>query len=184
MGPVDRRCGAGVGRDDKACGGKIEAEFESGTGAISWECPACGDRGSISNWQETPWDRGGRKDLPDIRRITYRRGLVAGPKELGSLKTTVLEGPTLTLAVIVAIHDNRVLEASGIYGDPEAGEPLEYDDLTIEEASKTTRIWVYNRGIMLFTSHDEIFTRIHRVCSAIERESRQGVPAAGIGEAR
>jgi hypothetical protein len=48
------------------------------------------------------------------------------------------------------------------------GDPLEYDELTIEHAGGTTRIALYNRGIMLLTTNDEFHKRVHRFCETIE----------------
>jgi hypothetical protein len=41
----------------KRCRGQIEAEVASDTHAVHWHCPACGNRGTISNWEGTLWDR-------------------------------------------------------------------------------------------------------------------------------
>lgn len=85
---VDIRCRKRPGR--KACEGKIQAEFETGTSNIIWRCTMCGDRGVIHHWQGTPWDKGGRTELPMIQRITYRHGLVSDDdlEDLSGLKTT------------------------------------------------------------------------------------------------
>ncbi len=44
----------------KPCSGEIEIRFQGRTGAIAWMCPVCGEKGTISNWKGTMWDR--RKD--------------------------------------------------------------------------------------------------------------------------
>ena len=67
----------------------------------------------------------------------------------------------------MAIYDNRLLGAAGEYGDPLVGDPLEYDELTIEHAGGTTRIGLFNRGIMLFTTNEEFYRQVHRVCETI-----------------
>jgi hypothetical protein len=41
----------------KRCTGDIIAELNSGSGAIHWECPWCGENGVISGWKGTLWDR-------------------------------------------------------------------------------------------------------------------------------
>jgi hypothetical protein len=41
----------------RRCRGEIMAERRPGTDAIAWECPVCGDRGLISGWQDTLWNR-------------------------------------------------------------------------------------------------------------------------------
>lgn len=41
----------------KPCRGLIAAAIHPDDGGIEWVCPVCGDRGYISNWQGTRWDR-------------------------------------------------------------------------------------------------------------------------------
>lgn len=39
------------------CREPIQAVVHRESQDIDWHCPRCGDRGRISNWQGTPWDR-------------------------------------------------------------------------------------------------------------------------------
>ncbi len=55
----------------------------------------------------------------------------------------------------------------GEYGDPLGGDPLQYAELVIEHAAGTTRIALYNRAIMLFSTDEEFYKQVHRVCCAI-----------------
>ncbi len=48
------------------------------------------------------------------------------------------------------------------------GDPLQYDELVIEHAGGTTRIALHNRAIMLFTTDEQIYRQVHRVCCLIE----------------
>jgi hypothetical protein len=109
--------------------------------------------------------------LPTITQVTYRHGLVDDDdfEELSGLESVVLEGNSISREIVVAIYDNRLLEAGGEYGDPMAGDPLEYDELTIEHAGGTTRIGLFNRGIMLLTTNEEFYRLIHRLCGTIEQ---------------
>lgn len=166
QGKLNVKCRRKPGR--KACSGTIHAGFEPETSNIVWSCSVCGDRGLIHHWQGTPWDKGGRPELPKIHRVTYRRGMLADPEDLSGLESTVLEGPALSREVVVAIHDNELLGATGDYGDPMVGDPLQYDELLIEHAGGTTSIALYNRAIMLFSTDEELYKQIHRVCCAIE----------------
>lgn len=160
------RCRRRPGR--RPCPGRIDANFETGTGYILWQCPVCGDRGLIEHWQRTPWDQGEREALPDIRRVTYRRGLLEWSDQSAGCGRVVLEGELIPREVVVAIHDNDLLGLEGTYGDPRAGDPAECDELVIEHAVGRTAIVLYNRAIMLFTTDDEIYRRIHRVCCVID----------------
>ena len=49
--------------------------------------------------------------------------------------------------------------------DPEAGDPIQYEELRIEHDQGAVEIVVYNRAILLFTTDSEAVRRIHRVCS-------------------
>ncbi len=44
--------------------------------------------------------------------------------------------------------------------DPEAGDPIEYDELQIERDQGGVEIVVYNRAILLFTAESEAVRRI------------------------
>lgn len=113
--------------DRKPCPGTIQTGFEPGTSNIIWNCPVCGDRGLIQRWQRTPWDKGARPKLPKIHRVTYQRGMLTDPEDLSGLDSTVLEGPALSREIVVEIHDNELLGASGNYGDPLVGDPCYID---------------------------------------------------------
>lgn len=107
--------------------------------------------------------------MPKIHRVTYRHGLVDDDdlEDLTGLESVELEGDAISRNIVVAICDNQLLEAAGDYGDPLVGDPLEYDELTIEHASGTTRIGLFNRGIMHLTTNEEFYKRVHRVCETI-----------------
>jgi hypothetical protein len=49
------RCRRRPGR--KPCAGLIGTDMDPDTDAIMWWCPACGDNGTITNWQGSRWDR-------------------------------------------------------------------------------------------------------------------------------
>jgi len=41
----------------KPCAGVIGTDIDPDSDAIVWWCPVCGDKGTISNWQGSRWDR-------------------------------------------------------------------------------------------------------------------------------
>jgi hypothetical protein len=41
----------------KNCRGNIMAAVDSPAGPVHWQCPVCGDGGTVSNWQATKWDK-------------------------------------------------------------------------------------------------------------------------------
>ena len=169
---VHIKCRRRPGR--KSCPGTILAAFEAGTNNITWHCSICEDGGLIHHWQRTLWDKGGRPELPKIHRVTYRHGLVDDDdlEDLTGLERVELEGDVIARNIVVAIYDNQLLEAADDYGDALVGDPLEYDELTIEHAGGTTRIGLFNRGIMILTTNEEFSKRAHRVCETIEQAGK------------
>jgi len=66
------------------------------------------------------------------------------------------------------------MNSLGTYGAPEAGEPIQYDELRIEHGQGEVEIVVYNRAILLFTTDGEAVRRIHWVrCRLDETRGRR-----------
>jgi hypothetical protein len=107
---------------------------------------------------------------PVIRKIICRWGLTDDYTNLKELKANVLGQGELSEEVVNAIFDNDLLTAGGVYGVPEVGDPVEVTSLQITHEQGVTEIVVYNLGIMLFHTDDEIYRRVLRVRSAIERQ--------------
>ena len=63
-------------------------------------------------------------------------------------------------ADVLALLDHHLLDVAGTYGDPNAGDPIQYDHLLIEHDQGAVEIVVYNRAILLFTSDSEAVRRI------------------------
>ena len=57
---------------------------------------------------------------------------------------------------------------AGTYGDPETGDPIQYDELRNEHDQGEVEIVVYNRAILLFTTDSEPVRRIHEVCCRLD----------------
>ena len=64
--------------------------------------------------------------------------------------------------------DRHLLDRRGTYGDPEAGDPIQYDELRIEHDRRDVEIVVYNRAILLFFTDSEAVRRIHQVCCRLD----------------
>ncbi len=62
----------------------------------------------------------------------------------------------------------HVLHLGGTNGDPEKGDPIQYDELCIEHDEGDVEIVVYNRAIVLFTTDSEAVRRIHRLCCRLD----------------
>ena len=56
---------------------------------------------------------------------------------------------------MLALLDQHLLDLGGSYGDPGAGDPVQYDELRIEHDQGVVEIVVYNRAILLFTTDSE-----------------------------
>ena len=83
----------------------------------------------------------------------------------------LLKALCITPKIIRSIHENDLLSAAGTYGEERLGDPVQYDYLKIEHEGGTVEITVYNRAIMLFTTDDEIYKHIHRLCCRINDPS-------------
>jgi len=53
-------------------------------------------------------------------------------------------------------------------GDPEAGDPIQYDHIRVEHEQGAVEITVHNRAILLFTTDREAVRRIHQVCCRLD----------------
>ena len=71
-----------------------------------------------------------------------------------------------------AINEEDLLNLGGVYGDKNAGYPVEYDHLKLVLTDDTVDITVFNRGITLFTSDDEQVRRIHRVLCKLDESGK------------
>jgi hypothetical protein len=78
-----------------------------------------------------------------------------------------------------SIREERILELGGVYGDPDAGDPVEYDHLKLVSSEGEVEIEFFNRGITLLFTDDERVRRIHRVLCRLDEE--QAVIRSGGG---
>ena len=69
---------------------------------------------------------------------------------------------------VVALVDAHLLALAGTYGDPEAGDPIQYDELRMEHDQGDVEIVVYYRAILPFFTDSEAVKRIHQVCWRLE----------------
>ena len=68
--------------------------------------------------------------------------------------------------------DHHHLDLVGTYGDPNEGDPIQYDELRIEHEEGDVEIVVYNRAILLFRSDSEVVRRIHEACCRLDDIAR------------
>ncbi len=53
---------------------------------------------------------------------------------------------------VLALLDHHLLDLGGPYGDPNAGDSIQYDELRIEHDRGAVEIIVHNRAILCFTT--------------------------------
>ena len=127
-----------------------------------------------------------------IERVSYRTGFVQRLEEAGHLPAITFDAADLPEEVL-ALLEHHLLDLAGTYGDPNAGAPIQYDELRIEHDQGVAEIVVYNRAILLFTTDDdEAVRRIHQVYCRLDdiaaqhrRASLRAVPrycSSGCGE--
>jgi hypothetical protein len=106
--------------------------------------------------------------MAGIERVIYRSGFVKRLREAASLPAITFKAADLPEDV-VALVDAHLLDLGGTYGDPEAGDPIQYDELRIEhDQGEGVVIVVYNRAILLFVTDTEAVRRIHQVCCRLD----------------
>ena len=86
-----------------------------------------------------------------IERVVYRSGFVKRVREAASLPAITFEAADLPDDV-VALVDAHLLDLGGTYGVPEAGDPIQYEGLRIEQDEGDVEIVVFNRAVLLFTT--------------------------------
>lgn len=101
--------------------------------------------------------------IKNLEKIKYRKGMLDEGMKPDNLPVKVWSGIKIPAEVRKAINEENLFNLGGIYGDKNAGDPVEYDNLKLVLADDTVEITVFNRGITLFTSDDEKVRRIHRV---------------------
>ena len=179
------RCRRRPGR--RPCVGRIRAVIEVDSRQIAWECPVCDDNGIIHHWEGTPSDRtpeGQGSARPEDRppaasvagrivRVTYTRAMLDHVADVATIPSTTLRGETLPPVVIDAIERERLEELAGEWGEPDAGEPIEYEWLRVASERGAFELTLFNRGILLIFYDDERIRLMHRalcvVHDAVER---------------
>ena len=108
-----------------------------------------------------------RRDTSRFAAGLLPRGLREAPWGGARLPATTIAAPDLP-GDVLALLDHHLLDLGGAYGDPEAADPIQYDELRIEHDQGAVEIVVYNRAILLFTTDSEAVRRIHQVCCRVD----------------
>jgi hypothetical protein len=110
--------------------------------------------------------------IQNLEKVEYRKGMLDKGMKLDDLPVKVWSGTKIPAAVRKAVNEENLFKLGGIYGDKNAGDPVEYDNLKLVLTDDTVEITVFNRGITLFTSDDEEVRRIHRVLCKLDEPGR------------
>lgn len=101
--------------------------------------------------------------IQDLEQIEYRHYMLEKDMKPDNLPAKVWRVAKIPADVRKAINEEDLLNLGGIYGDKNAGDPVEYDHLKLVLKDDTVEITVFHRGITLFMLDDERVRRIHRV---------------------
>ena len=110
--------------------------------------------------------------IQDLEQIEYRKGTLEKGMKPEDLPIEVWRGARIPAEIRKAVNEENVLNLGGVYGNKNAGDPVEYDNLKLVLTDDTVEITVFNRGIMLFTSDDERIKCIHRVLCKLDRSGK------------
>ena len=110
--------------------------------------------------------------IQDLEQIEYRKGILDKGMKPEDLPVKVWRGARIPAVVRKAINDEDLLNLGGVYGDENAGEPVEYDQLKLVLTDDAVEITVFNRGITLFTADPERVRRIHRVLCKLDESGK------------
>jgi len=109
--------------------------------------------------------------MAGIERVVYRSGFVKRLREAAHLPAITFEAADLPEDV-VALVDAHLLALGGTYGDLNAGDPIQYDELRIEHDEGDVEIVVYNRAILLVFTDSKAVKRIHQGLLPARRHGR------------
>jgi len=117
----------------------------------------------------------------ELRRIEYRQGILAPGMKPQNLPIQVWCAEEIPFKVKRAIKNEDILNIAGFYGNMNAGDPVEYDQLKLILTDDIVEIEFFNRGITLFTTDDEKVRRIHRVlCTLTDKKGFRFVEPTAI----
>jgi hypothetical protein len=107
--------------------------------------------------------------MQDLEQIEYRKGMLEKGMKPENLPLKVWRGGKIPGNVCAAVNKEELLNLGGVYGDRNAGDPVEYDHLRLILTEDTVEKTVFNRGITLFMPDDEKVRRIHRVLCKLDQ---------------
>ncbi|MFW6107030.1 MAG: hypothetical protein ACOC8H_02625 [bacterium] len=107
--------------------------------------------------------------IQDLEQIEYRCGMLKAGMRPEDLPVKTWRGPKIPAEIRKSINAEDLLNLGGVYGDKNAGDPVEYDHLRLILTDDVVEIEFFNRGITLFMTDDEKVKRIHRVLCKLDQ---------------
>ena len=106
--------------------------------------------------------------IQDLEQIEYRRGMLERGMKPNTIPVKIWRGAKIPADMRAAVSGEDLLNLGGVYGNKNAGDPMEYDYLKLILPDDTVEITVYNRGIALLMLDNERIRRIHRVLCKLD----------------
>ena len=106
--------------------------------------------------------------IQDLEQIEYRWGMLEAGIKPSDLPVRTWRQGQIAAEVLQSINEEGILNLGGVYGDKDAGDPVEYDHLRLILTDKIIEIEFFNRGITLFMTDDDTVKRIHRVLCKLD----------------
>jgi len=111
--------------------------------------------------------------IQDLESIEYRGGLLAKGMNPGDLKIKKWKRTKIPPEIKWSMIEENILNLGGIYGDKDAGEPMQYEHVKITLTEDTVEVIFFNRAITLLATDDDIHRRLHRFFQKLENYRKQ-----------
>ncbi|MFZ0453005.1 MAG: hypothetical protein WCE54_07115 [Ignavibacteriaceae bacterium] len=98
-----------------------------------------------------------------IHKITYKNGMIKNLNEKEKMPAYFFDENSLPDNILDLMKQTKIIELGGTYGDPKAGNPIQYDHLTIEHDEGTTTIEAFNISIFLLFAEDPYIKKVFQV---------------------
>ena len=108
--------------------------------------------------------------IQDLEQIEYRRGLLKRGMKPADLSAKVWRGSKISSEIRKSINEENILNMGGVYGNKNAGDPVEYDHLKLILTDDVVEIEFFNRGVTFYLLKDDKKVRsIHRVLCKLDK---------------
>jgi len=112
--------------------------------------------------------------IQDLEQIECRRGVLEPGMKSDDLPVRTWCGAKIPGEARKSTNEEDILNLGGVYGDKDAGNPIEYDHLRLVLSDDVVEVEFFNRGITLFMTEGEKVKRIHRRSFDERHHSYQG----------